>query len=402
LIVALVVSIAVMLRRGHIPGTAAGPSRRIVGITVISFVAIMFTPTKWTHHFGVFAGLAGSLGALAAVAVAPAVMRSRRNRAVFAAAVLFITALSFASVNGWWYVSNFGVPWSNQMPAFKFGFATFLLGMTVLALFAAAFIHFTGRTDTAPSRRWWSRLAVSPLAVVAWVLVVFEVASLTLGMIGQYPAWSVGRSNLQALTGKTCGLADDVLVESDPNAGMLTPLDVAAAKALGSGSAEGFSPNGVPTDISTLIEPPASGNFIGLGAADSGTNTAVRVTAAAQIGRLIQNTARQPTTWMSRPPTIGPSAIAMPTTLPQIPRARARSTRSVKICEMIDRATGFIIDAPIPWTRRAAMSRPMLGARLHSSDPSAKTLRPVWKTRRRPKRSPAAPASISRDASAMV
>jgi len=274
LIVALVVSIAVILRRGHIPGTAAGPSRRIVGITVISFVAIMFTPTKWTHHFGVFAGLAGSIGALAAVAVAPAVMRSRRNRWVFAAAVLFITALSFASVNGWWYVSNFGVPWSNQVPAFKFGFATILLGMTVLALFAAAFIHFAGRADTAPSRRWWSRLAVSPLAVVAWVLVVFEVASLTLGMIGQYPAWSVGRSNLQALTGKTCGLADDVLVESDPNAGMLTPLDVPAAKALGSVSAEGFSPNGIPTDISTLIEPPASGNFIGVGAADSGTNTA--------------------------------------------------------------------------------------------------------------------------------
>ena len=42
-------------------------------------------------------------------------------------------------------------------------------------------------------------------------------------MTDQYPAWSVGRSNLEALTGKTCGLADDVLVEQDPNAGMLTP-----------------------------------------------------------------------------------------------------------------------------------------------------------------------------------
>ena len=116
----------------------------------------------------------------------------------------------------------------------------------------------------------WSRLAASPLALVAWLLVVFEVASLTLGMIGQYPAWSVGRSNLQALTGKTCGLADDVLVESDPNAGMLQPVDAPVAEALGAVSAEGFSPNGIPTDISTLIEPPASGNFIGLGATDSG------------------------------------------------------------------------------------------------------------------------------------
>ena len=120
LLVALALSVAMSLRRGRIPGTAAGPGRRIIGITVISFLMMMFTPTKWTHHFGVFAGLAGSLGALAAVAVTAHVMRSRRNRTIFAAVVLFVLALSFASVNGWWYVSNFGVPWSNQFPEWHF------------------------------------------------------------------------------------------------------------------------------------------------------------------------------------------------------------------------------------------------------------------------------------------
>lgn len=64
LVLALAVSVAMSLRKGRIPGTAAGPSRRIIGITIISFLAMMFTPTKWTHHFGVFAGLAGSLGRL--------------------------------------------------------------------------------------------------------------------------------------------------------------------------------------------------------------------------------------------------------------------------------------------------------------------------------------------------
>ncbi len=93
---------------------------RIVGITIISFLALMLTPTKWTHHFGVFAGLAGSLGALAAVAVTAHAMKSRRNRTVFGAVVLFVVALSFASVNGWWYVSNFGVPWSNAFPELRF------------------------------------------------------------------------------------------------------------------------------------------------------------------------------------------------------------------------------------------------------------------------------------------
>ncbi|EUA85504.1 mycobacterial cell wall arabinan synthesis family protein [Mycobacterium ulcerans str. Harvey] len=53
------------------------------------------------------------------------------------------------------------------------------------------------------------------------MLVTMEVVSLTQGMMSQYPAWSVGRSNLQALTGKSCGLAEDVLVELDPDAGML-------------------------------------------------------------------------------------------------------------------------------------------------------------------------------------
>lgn len=263
LVVALVVSVAMMLRRGHIPGTAAGPSRRIIGITIISFIAIMFTPTKWTHHFGVFAGLAGSLGALAAVAVMPAVMRSARNRAVFAAAVLFITALAFASVNGWWYVSSFGVPWSNAFPEWHFGFTTMLLGLSVLALLIAAWFHFSGREDDT-RRRWWSRATGSPLGIAAWLLVVFEVMSLTLGMLNQWPAWSVGRSNLQALTGKTCGLADDVMVEQDPNAGLLSPVDSPVGAALGAMTDEGFTANGIPADIAAdpVKEPPGSGNFI--------------------------------------------------------------------------------------------------------------------------------------------
>ncbi|MCW2659217.1 MAG: embC, partial [Mycobacterium sp.] len=143
LVLALAVSVAMSLRKGRIPGTATGPSRRIIGITIISFLAMMWTPTKWTHHFGVFAGLAGSLGALAAVAVTAVAMRSRRNRAVFAAAVLFVMALSFASVNGYWYVSNFGVPWSNAFPEWHFGFTTILLGFAVLALLVAAWFHFS-------------------------------------------------------------------------------------------------------------------------------------------------------------------------------------------------------------------------------------------------------------------
>jgi arabinosyltransferase C len=270
LLVALAVSVAMALRKGRVPGTAAGPSRRIIGITVISFVAMMFTPTKWTHHFGVFAGLAGSLGALAAVAVTAAAMRSRRNRTLFAAVVLFVVALSFASVNGWWYVSNFGVPWSNAFPQWQFGFTTVLLGLTVLVSLAAAWFHFVnnGAGSGSDGNSRLTRIIQSPLGIAAWILVFFEVASLTLGMTDQYPAWSVGRSNLEAApvlgTGKACGLANDVLVEQDPNTGMLFPADVPVLDALGAFSAAGFDPNGIPADVSAdpVMERPEDRSFL--------------------------------------------------------------------------------------------------------------------------------------------
>jgi arabinosyltransferase C len=266
LVLALGITVAMSLRKGRIPGTAAGPSRRIVGITIISFLAMMFTPTKWTHHFGVFAGLAGSLGALAAVAVTSVAMRSRRNRTLFAAVVLFLVALSFASVNGWWYVSNFGVPWSNSFPAWHYAFATMLLGLTVLVLLLSAWFHFVDPDNGPPKTRYGARLAgiiQSPLAIAAWVLVVFEVASLTLAMTAQYPAWSVGRSNLEALTGKSCGLAEDVMVEQDPNAGMLRPVSATVADALGAGLSEAFTPNGIPADVRAdpVMERPGDRSF---------------------------------------------------------------------------------------------------------------------------------------------
>lgn len=267
LLLALGITVAMSLRKGRIPGTAAGPSRRIVGITIISFLAMMFTPTKWTHHFGVFAGLAGSLGALAAVAVTSVAMRSRRNRTVFSAAVLFLVALSFASVNGWWYVSNFGVPWSNSFPQWHYAFATALLGLTLLALLASAWFHFVSPDNGPPNTRTGARMSAiiqAPLAIAGWVLVTFEVVSLTLAMTGQYPAWSVGRSNLEALTGKSCGLAEDVMVEPDPNAGMLSPMSAPVGDALGAGLSEAFTPNGIPADVSAdpVMERPGDRSFV--------------------------------------------------------------------------------------------------------------------------------------------
>ena len=58
----------------------------------------------------------------------------------------------------------------------------------------------------------------------------------------------------------------------------------------------------------------------------------------------------------SHPPTIGPSAIAIPAVAPQRPIARARSARSVKMFEISDSVAGKTIAAPRPMKQRATIS----------------------------------------------
>ena len=87
-----------------------------MGVIFGTMFFLMFTPTKWVHHFGLFAAVGAAMAALATVLVSPAVLRWSRNRMAFLAAVLFLLALCFATTNGWWYVSSYGVPFNNAMP----------------------------------------------------------------------------------------------------------------------------------------------------------------------------------------------------------------------------------------------------------------------------------------------
>ena len=128
----------------------------------------------------------------------------------------------------------------------------------------------------------------------------------------------------------------------------------------------------------------------------SGTKSWVRTIAAIPIGTLTQKIARQPMPSTRRPPTTGPRARLMPTVAPQTPSARPRSRGSVKVLLMIESATGFSIEPPIACRQRKAISSPVPPARLQSSEPRVKKKRPIWKTRRRPKRSAVAPEASSR------
>ncbi|MDT5219099.1 MAG: arabinosyltransferase [Mycobacterium sp.] len=242
----LFAAVFIMLRRKRVRGVARGPAWRLMGVIFGTMFFLMFTPTKWVHHFGLFAAVGAAMAALTTVLVSPAVLRWSRNRMAFLAAVFFMLALCFATTNGWWYVSSYGVPFNSAMPK--------LAGITVstvfFALFAisavyAAWLHFAPRGSG--EGRLIRALTKAPVAGAAGFMALVFVASMGVGIVKQYPTYSNGWSNLRAFAGG-CGLADDVLVEPDTNAGFMSPLpgDYGPLGPLGGTDPVGFSPNGVP------------------------------------------------------------------------------------------------------------------------------------------------------------
>ncbi|UGT40360.1 arabinosyltransferase domain-containing protein [Nocardia yamanashiensis] len=261
MLLCLGVCVMVMLRKnGRIPGTSRGPSARILGIVFMSLFLMMFTPTKWTHHFGVYAGLAGSVAALAAVAVGVNGIRSPRNRTLFTAAVFFLLAITFTGSNGWWYVSSYGVPFYDKAPlvAGK-GFSTLFLGLAVLSLLFALWQHYREPYAQATAPRKFDKFATMPLTIAAAVLVLFEVLSLAKAAVTQYPAYSIAKSNIKSLGGDSCGLADDVLVETNTEQSLLHPWTGSDADGL-SAENTGFTPDGVAADLTADAEETTTGS----------------------------------------------------------------------------------------------------------------------------------------------
>jgi arabinosyltransferase B len=244
----LFASLFIMLRRGRVPGVARGPVWRLVGIIFGTMFFLMFTPTKWVHHFGLFAAVGAAMAAVATVLVSPVVLRSARNRMAFTAGVLFVIALTFSSTNGWWYVSSYGVPFNNAMPRIgPVTVSTIFFALFGIAALWAFWLHFARGHAEGRLTRLVTR---APIPVTAGFMVVVFVGSMLAGVVRQYPTYSNGASNLAAFTGG-CGLADDVLVEPDSNAGFLAALpgDYGPLGPLGGVGPVGFSANGVPDHI---------------------------------------------------------------------------------------------------------------------------------------------------------
>ncbi len=242
----LFTAVFIMLRRKRIPGVARGPAWRLMGVILGTMFFLMFTPTKWVHHFGLFAAVGAAMAALTTVLVSPTVLRWSRNRMAFLAALMFVLALCFSSTNGWWYVSSYGVPFNSTMPKID-GITVSTIFFILFAVTAvyAAWLHFAPRDRG--QGRLGRALTAAPVPIAAGFMVLVFVASMVAGIVRQYPTYSNGWANLRAFTGG-CGLADDVLVEPDTNTGFMAPLpgDYGPLGPLGGVKPIGFTPSGVP------------------------------------------------------------------------------------------------------------------------------------------------------------
>src|SRR5271165_1026687 len=242
----LFTAVYIMLRHKLIPSVARDTAKRLMGVIFGTMFFLMFTPTKWVHHFGLFAAVGAAMAALTTVLVSHEVLRWSRNRMTFAAAVLFVLALCFATTNGWWYVSSYGVPFNNVMPRLDgISISTIFFVLFAIAALWAIWLHFASRDHG--EGRLARAVTAAPVPMAAGFMALVFIASMIAGIVRQYPTYSNGWANLREFAGG-CALADDVLVEPDSNAGFMASLpgDYGPLGPLGGVDPVGFTPSGVP------------------------------------------------------------------------------------------------------------------------------------------------------------
>ncbi|WP_199430471.1 arabinosyltransferase domain-containing protein [Qaidamihabitans albus] len=219
----------VLLRRGRIPGAALGPSRRLIATVALFFLLLALTPTKWTHHFGAFAAVGAAMAALTALAISSSVLRSKRNRAAFAAGLLVVVALAATGPNAYWFVSQIGVPWYDIPPSLGgVALSTILMAAAGMAAVIAFVENVRAQRPGPPpvaERRgralWRGSLA---FVIVCGLVAAGEFGSMAKAIVKQSDSYSLGAANIEHVTGAGCGLGDHVMVERDPVSSVLRPL----------------------------------------------------------------------------------------------------------------------------------------------------------------------------------
>lgn len=209
-------------------GTARGPVFRVAMTLVLSLAALTFTPTKWTYHFGAFAGVGSAVLVVAVqlwsrTALARATTRPLAATTVGTAALALAAGYALAGRNQWPYVSNYGITWSTLAPQLGGVSAatTALAGGLLLTAISGVSVAWAQAGGRLPSI---TRYLPAP-GLLALILIVatvgLEVGSVARAGIRQRNSYSLAADSLKTLTGPNCGLADHLGVETNPLAGLL-------------------------------------------------------------------------------------------------------------------------------------------------------------------------------------
>lgn len=216
----------------------------LAGATGALFAALWLSPSKWTHHFGVLAGLGPALLAVTVVLLVRAGRRTRPPQQVRVLGVVggcgaaVAAALAFTGPNSWWLHSDIAMPWSDT-PVRPLDKPLLWLGIgavTTLAVLLLTTRHDRSERTGAEGLVWTSApaavLATAALASVVVLLGSFSAAPLRMG-----DRFSVARANWLTARGQGCGLEDEV--EVLPLASQLRPVE-------GTAQLNGFAEGGRP------------------------------------------------------------------------------------------------------------------------------------------------------------
>lgn len=299
------IGLAWTLRRGGmLPGVAVGPARRVAVTTALSLALMTFTPTKWTMHFGALAGAGSAVLVLALLAWSragihatsgPATTSTRALRMTAAgiAVIAVVGSLSLAGLHVYPYISNYGITWSTLAPVLL-GYPMSNLALAAGLVLAGGLLLWSAWRAAGGTAAGLPRWVPAP-AMLAIVLVVATVA-LQLGSFGRASAerrdsYTVAAQNLDAASGTSCGLADELLVEPDPRAGLLVPFEGGDIPPVPDGfiRTDGASPTATPAGAGVPLEL-AGQQLPGWGAAPAGSATVTtgwfRLTDAQRSGEL--------------------------------------------------------------------------------------------------------------------
>ncbi|HWC12291.1 MAG TPA: arabinosyltransferase domain-containing protein [Acidimicrobiales bacterium] len=237
----LVLVTATLLRNRRVPGVERAPAQRLLLVTGLAFAVISATPTKWTHHFGAFAGLAAAVLALTAWTTATELFRSTRPRAVALVGLSGVLALSLAAANHWWWVSVLDPPWRDErISVLGVPVHTPLVVVTVLVCLMAVVLAGWREARGRPPRP--SRLPPPSvlLAVGLCLSVAIQLVTFLVAPVEQRRTYSIAEQNVKSVLSSSCGLADSVMIEESAQAGAL----FAAPGGLGSAEPGIFERNG--------------------------------------------------------------------------------------------------------------------------------------------------------------